>query len=329
VALLTVNTIKVSFNLRNGTVRAVNNVSLTINKGEIVGLVGESGSGKSLLCLAFLRLIPAPPGKIEQGKAIFNSTDLLTCSNKEIRSIRGNQMTMIFQDPMTSLNPWLTIAAQLTEPLMIHKGISKKKSIKQAVKALEEVGIADPERRIYSYPHELSGGMRQRVMIAMALITRPALIIADEPTTALDVTVQAQILELMKDLQQSYGMAMLFITHDLGVVAHLCDRVMVMYAGRIVETAMTEDLFYHPQHPYTEALIRTVPSIDTIGNDLYVIEGMPPDLSTPIQGCPFAPRCTYAIASCTECDVSLHEIRPSHSTACCRIVKGQIEGFNT
>jgi oligopeptide transport system ATP-binding protein len=271
-----------------------------------------------------LKLIPTPPGQIEQGSAVFNGINLITCSEKEIRTIRGNHITMIFQDPMTSLNPYLSIAIQLTEPLIIHKGKSKKEAHNQAIKALYEVGIAEPERRIHNYAHELSGGMRQRVMIAMALITRPALIIADEPTTALDVTVQAQVIDLIRNLQQAYGMAVLFITHDLGVVAHLCDRVMVMYAGKIVEAALTEDLFYHPQHPYTQALIKTVPSLDTVGHELYVIEGMPPDLSVPLPGCPFAPRCSYMVASCVNCDVLLKELSPSHKTACCRVVKGEL-----
>jgi len=281
VALLEVTDLRISFHTRTGVYRAVNGVSFQVEKGEILGIVGESGSGKSVSCLSLLGLIPQPPGRIEGGKAMFAGIDLLHAAPAQLRAIRGKRIAMIFQDPMTSLNPYLRISEQLMEPLFIHEKLSKAEAFARALAMLEAVGITDAAQRIHSYPHEFSGGMRQRVMIAMALVTKPDLLIADEPTTALDVTVQAQILALIRKLQREFGMAVLFITHDLAVVSGLCDRVQVMYAGQIVETADTRTLFRAPQHPYTKALQRCIPALQPKGRELYAIPGMPPDLSKP------------------------------------------------
>jgi oligopeptide/dipeptide ABC transporter ATP-binding protein len=283
VALLEVTDLRVHFHTRTGVYRAVNGVSFQVDRGEILGIVGESGSGKSVSCLSLLGLIPQPPGRIESGRALFDGTDLLQCSPAELRRIRGKRVAMIFQDPMTSLNPYLRVSEQLMEPLFIHEGLGKAEAFARALAMLESVGIADAAKRIHAYPHEFSGGMRQRVMIAMALITKPDLLIADEPTTALDVTVQAQILALIRQLQRDSGMAVLFITHDLAVVSGLCDRVQVMYAGQIVESADTRTLFRSPQHPYTKALQRCIPALQPKGRELYAIPGQPPDLSKPVS----------------------------------------------
>jgi oligopeptide transport system ATP-binding protein len=322
--LLTVTDLRTHFHTRDGVVRAVDGVSFSLEKGETLGIVGESGSGKSVTCTSLLGLIPQPPGRIESGTAMFDGVDLLHCTPKVARSIRGRRIAMIFQDPMTSLNPYLRISDQLIEPLLIHETITRRAALERATSALEEVGIQDAARRVLCYPHEFSGGMRQRVMIAMALITRPELLIADEPTTALDVTVQAQILELIRRLQRERGMAVIFITHDLGVVAGLCDRVQVMYAGRIVETASTADLFARPQHPYTRALQRSIPSLQPKGRTLFAIPGLPPDLTRPIAGCPFAPRCAEAIEACRQLTPSLAEVAPRHGSACLRVQKGEL-----
>ncbi len=280
--LLEVRNLSVSFHTRSGVYRAVNDVSFNLERGETLGIVGESGSGKSVTCSALLGLIPQPPGRIEGGAALFDGIDLLHCPPAQLRAIRGKRIAMIFQDPMTSLNPYLRISEQLIEPLMIHENLSKADALTRALTMLETVGITNAAQRIHAYPHEFSGGMRQRVMIAMALITKPDILIADEPTTALDVTIQAQILELLKKLQRELGMAVIFVTHDLAVVSGLCDRVQVMYAGRIVETADTRTLFSSPQHPYTKALQRCIPALQPKGRTLYAIPGMPPDLSKPI-----------------------------------------------
>ncbi len=279
--LLAVTDLRTYFHTRRGVYRAVDGVSFSVEKGETLGIVGESGSGKSVTCSSLLGLIPQPPGRIESGTAMFDGTDLLHGSPAELRAIRGKRIAMIFQDPMTSLNPYLRISEQLIEPLLIHEKISKPAALARGLAMLEAVGIPDAARRLHSYPHEFSGGMRQRVMIAMALITKPDLLIADEPTTALDVTVQAQILELLKKLQRELGMAVIFVTHDLAVVSGLCDRVQVMYAGRIVESADTRALFRSPQHPYTKALQRCIPALQEKGRELFTIPGMPPDLSKP------------------------------------------------
>jgi len=315
-ALLEVNDLRTYFHTRVGTVRAVDGVSFSVEKGETLGIVGESGCGKSVTCYSMLGLIPMPPGRIESGTAMFDGVDLLRASGKQRRQIRGKRISMIFQDPMTALNPYMTIGKQLAEPLIIHDGVNKSDARKRAIKALDEVGIQDAANRLDSYPHEFSGGMRQRVMVAMALITKPDLLIADEPTTALDVTVQAELLALIKGLQQELGMAMILVTHDLGVVAGTCDRVNVMYAGKIVESAAAREIFYRARHPYTEALLNSLPSVQGRGQELYTIPGMPPDLSEPIKGCPFAPRCPRVEAICRERDVSLQEIEANHATAC-------------
>jgi oligopeptide/dipeptide ABC transporter ATP-binding protein len=281
--LLSVNDLRTYFHTRSGVYRAVDGVSFHLERGEILGIVGESGSGKSVTCYSLMGLVPQPPGRIESGTAMFDGVDLLHCSPAQARSIRGKRISMIFQDPMTSLNPYMRVADQIIEPLLIHEKISRKDALARALSMLEAVGINDAAKRMHSYPHEFSGGMRQRVMIAMALVTRPDILIADEPTTALDVTVQAQILALIKKLQSEFGMAVIFVTHDLGVVSGLCDRVQVMYAGRIMETADTRTLFRNPQHPYTKALQRCVPALQEKGRPLFTIPGLPPDLSKPID----------------------------------------------
>ncbi|MDP9292624.1 MAG: ABC transporter ATP-binding protein, partial [Verrucomicrobiota bacterium] len=312
--LLTVNDLTTYFHTRNGIVRAVESVSFSLEKGETLGIVGESGSGKSVTCYSLLRLIPQPPGRIEKGTAHFHDVDLLRCSSSAIAGIRGKRISMIFQDPMTSLNPYLRVEDQLIEPLLIHEQITRSAAKTRALEILEHVGIQDARRRIRGYPHEFSGGMRQRVMIAMALITRPEILIADEPTTALDVTVQAQILELIKQMQRELGTAVIFVTHDLGIVSNFCDRVLIMYAGRILECAGTRGIFYEPQHPYNVALQKSVPALQQKGADLYTIRGIPPDLSKPIIGCPFTARCDYAKDYCGTTPISLEETLPAHST---------------
>ncbi len=322
--LLEVTDLRTHFHTRNGVVRAVDGVSFSISKGETLGIVGESGSGKSVTCYSLMGLIPQPPGRIESGTAMFDGVDLLRCSPRVARSIRGKRIAMIFQDPMTSLNPYLRISDQLIEPLRIHETVTRRAALERAVAALDEVGIQDAARRVHFFPHEFSGGMRQRVMIAMALITRPELLIADEPTTALDVTVQAQILDLIRRLQREKGMAVIFITHDLGVVAGLCDRVQVMYAGRIMEAAPTAAVFGSSRHPYTRALQRSIPALQAKGRELFTIPGLPPDLSRPLPGCPFAPRCPEGVEACRTAAIPLVEVAPGHCSACARVQKGEI-----
>jgi oligopeptide transport system ATP-binding protein len=323
--LLEVQNLRTSFHTRHGVVRAVQDVSFSLEKGETLGIVGESGSGKSVTCYSLLRLIPQPPGRIEGGRAMFDGVELLSCSMEQLRAIRGNRISMIFQDPMTSLNPYLRIEEQLIEPLLIHDKLDRAEAIKRAIKALEDVGVPGAAERIRCYPHEFSGGMRQRVMIAMALITRPELLIADEPTTALDVTVQAQILELIKKLQHDLGMAVILVSHDLGVVASFCQRVLVMYAGRIVESAATEAIFKRPRHPYNRALQQSIPALQPKGADLYTIPGMPPDVSKPITGCAFAPRCEFAQDMCRIGEMPLVEVEASHASACARVFKDALQ----
>ena len=322
--LLEVDHLRTWFHTRDGVVRAVDGVSFQVEAGETLGIVGESGSGKSVTCYSLLGLIPQPPGRIEGGSARFAGEELLRRSDRELRSIRGKRIAMIFQDPMTSLNPYLRIADQVVEPLVIHEGLKPKAALARGIAALEEVGIPDAARRISMFPHEFSGGMRQRVMIAMALITRPELLIADEPTTALDVTVQAQILELIQRLQRERDMAVIFITHDLGVVAGLCNRVNVMYAGRIVETASTDALFAQARHPYTAALQRSIPSRQPKGETLFTIPGRPPSLMREFAGCPFAPRCHQVADRCHTTPVELKPITDDHATACLRVQDGEI-----
>ncbi|MDI1250272.1 MAG: ABC transporter ATP-binding protein [Lacunisphaera sp.] len=322
--LLEVTDLRTSFHTRSGIYRAVDGVSFSLEKGETLGIVGESGSGKSVTCYSLLGLVPTPPGRIEGGRALFDGVDLLHCPPAQLRAIRGKRIAMIFQDPMTSLNPYLRISEQLIEPLLIHDNISKADALARGLAMLDAVGIQDAAQRLHSYPHEFSGGMRQRVMIAMALITKPEILIADEPTTALDVTVQAQILELLKKLQRDLGMAVIFVTHDLAVVSGLCDRVQVMYAGRIVEAAPTRTLFQAPRHPYTRALQRSIPSLQPKGRELYTIPGMPPDLSQPASGCAFAPRCEQAVAACQATDPRLQPVSAGQSTACLRVQNAEI-----
>ena len=323
--LLQVEDLRTYFHTRAGVVRAVDGVSFSINRGETLGIVGESGSGKSVACYSLLRLIPQPPGRFESGRALFDGTDLLHCPDAELQRIRGNRLSMIFQDPMTSLNPYMRIGEQVIEPLLLHRDGSRGEAFARGVAVLREVGIQDAERRMRSFPHEFSGGMRQRVMIAMALITRPELLIADEPTTALDVTVQAQILDLIRQMQHELGTAVIFITHDIGIVSGFCDRVLVMYAGRIVEAAATAEVFYHPKHPYNQALQRSIPALNAKGTELHTIPGAPPDVSRPLPGCPFAPRCEYALEKCVTTPVTLLEVAPDHHSACLRVQLGEID----
>ena len=323
--LLRVENLRTYFHTRAGIVRAVDDISFSIKSGETLGIVGESGSGKSVACLSLLRLIPSPPGRIESGAVHFNGTDIARCSDRQLRAIRGRRVAMIFQDPMTSLNPYLPIGDQVIESLLIHEKISREDAWQRGIEALRNVGIQDAAERMRAYPHQFSGGMRQRVMIAAALITNPSLLIADEPTTALDVTVQAQILELIREMQQRLGSAVILVTHDIGVVSAFCDRVLVMYAGRIVESGPTSEIFYDPKHPYTSALQKSIPALRAKGEKLYAIPGTPPDLSKPIQGCPFAPRCDYAEEKCVSSEINLKPVSPQHQSACLRVQLGEIE----
>ena len=320
--LLEIDNLRAYFHTRAGTVRAVDGVSYGVEPGETVGIVGESGSGKSVTQYAQLGLLPTPPARIASGRAVFEGQDLLALSPKALRGIRGNAISMIFQDPMTALNPYHKVGAQVMEPLLLHGLCGRKEARRRAIEALEAVGIQDAERRMDMYPHAFSGGMRQRVMIAMALITRPRLLIADEPTTALDVTVQAQVLSLIKERQRELGMAMVLITHDLGIVANTCDRVLVMYAGRIVEQAAVAPLFRSTQHPYTKALMASLPAMHRHGEALYSIPGLPPDLSRPVPGCAFAPRCEHAAEACAQTQPDLAETASAHATACLRVQEG-------
>jgi len=316
-ALLELKNFQAHFHTRRGIVKAVNGISFALEKGQTLGIVGESGSGKSVTQLSYLGLLPSPPLKIVGGEALFQGKDLLKMSPKEMRQIRGNKIAMIFQEPMTSLNPYLRIGTQLIEPLTEHKGYDKKRAMKEAIKALERVGIPNAEASLRSYPHEFSGGMRQRVMIAMALTTNPEVLIADEPTTALDVTVQAQILDLLRDIQKEHGMAIVLITHDLGVVAGIADKILVMYAGRIMEEGNADQVFYNSRHPYTTALLKSTPRIDVNQTALPTIGGTPPDLSRLGEGCPFIDRCAYKTAEC-EVFPPLKNFGAGHDSYCYR-----------
>jgi oligopeptide/dipeptide ABC transporter ATP-binding protein len=319
--LLDVRNLHTYFYTHSGTVRAVNGVSLSVGEGEILGIVGESGSGKSVTMRSVLRIVPTPPGRIVSGEIFFKGRDLLKCSPESIRKIRGKQIAMIFQDPMTSLNPVLTIGLQISEVLVEHLNMSIKQARVRAIELLDLVGIQNPARRIRDYPHQLSGGMRQRAMIAMALACEPSLLIADEPTTALDVTIQLQIVNLIKELQERLGMSVIWITHDLGVVARLVERVMVMYAGHVVENASVKDLYSTPLHPYTIGLLSSLPRIDEAGSrHLNPIQGQPPDMSINLPGCPFAPRCRIATEQCLKLNPELEEIGNHHHVACWNFV---------
>jgi oligopeptide/dipeptide ABC transporter ATP-binding protein len=318
--LLEVRNLTTQFFTSAGTVQAVDDVSFDIDEGETVAVVGESGCGKSVSALSILRLIPWPPGKIVAGTIHFLEQDLLALSDQEIRKIRGRQISMVFQEPMTSLNPVLTIGLQLTETMVHHLGLSAEKAHQRAAELLTMVGISEPERRLSQFPHHLSGGMRQRVMIALALSCEPKLIIADEPTTALDVTIQAQILELMKDLTKQLGVALIVITHNLGVVARYADRVNVMYAGKMIEMGRARQIYHDPRHPYTLGLLASVPRMDQPrGNRLVPIEGQPPDLTRLDNGCAFRPRCRFAADRCATEFPALEIVDDGHSAACWRV----------
>jgi oligopeptide/dipeptide ABC transporter ATP-binding protein len=316
--LLEVESLQTQFSTSGGVVRAVDGVSWDVQEGETVALVGESGCGKSVSALSVMRLVAAPAGRIVGGRILFKGRDLLTLSEEEMRRLRGREIAMIFQEPMTSLNPVLTIGRQLTEGLEIHLGMETKAARGRAAELLALVGIPDPERRLPQYPHQFSGGMRQRMMIAMALACNPSLILADEPTTALDVTIQAQILELLKDLSRRLGVAMLIITHNLGVVARYADRVNVMYAGRIVERGTARQLYANPRHPYTLGLLKSVPRLDTPRRlRLDPIDGQPPDLTRLPAGCAFGPRCAFRVERCgAEVPPLMPIDGPGHVTAC-------------
>jgi peptide/nickel transport system ATP-binding protein len=318
-ALLEVEDLKTHFFTRDGVVRAVDGVSFSVSEGETLAVVGESGCGKSVTSLSILRLIASPPGRIVSGRLAFQGQDLLEKSEGEMRALRGNEISMIFQEPMTSLNPVLTVGRQIAEALELHQGLGRKAAMQRAGEMLKLVHIPEPERRLRQYPHELSGGMRQRVMIAMALACSPKLLIADEPTTALDVTIQAQILDLMRELKARTGAAILLITHDLGVVAEMAERVVVMYAGRKVEEAPVEALFARPLHPYTRGLLGSIPRLgETAGarKRLAEIPGMVPSLKEPMPGCSFAPRCPLAQPRCRAEYPPLEEKNPGHFAAC-------------
>ena len=298
--LLKVTDLSVEFKTDDGLVKAVDAVSFHIDRGETLGIVGESGSGKTVMNLALLGLLPIPPGRLTGGQALYQGSDLLSMRPRELAKIRGDRIAMIFQDPMTSLNPFLTVADQLCEVTRLHRQHSRSQALRHAIEMLEKVGIPSASQRIFDYPHQFSGGMRQRVMVAMALTCRPDLLIADEPTTALDVTIQAQILDLLKQLQQEEGTAIIMITHDMGVVANICHRVNVMYAGRFVEKAPVDDLFRDPRHPYTQGLLESVPRVTgPLDERLIPIEGQPPDLIHVPTGCAFQPRCPYSEDRCT------------------------------
>ena len=317
--LLEIDRLKTQFFTSAGIVKAVDGVSYTVDEGETVAVVGESGCGKSVTAMSILRLIPWPPGKIVDGEIRFAGCDLVQLSEDEMREVRGKDISMIFQEPMTSLNPVLTIGLQLTETMLTHTAATEEEAQKRAIELLGMVGISEPERRLAQYPHHLSGGMRQRVMIAMALACEPRLIIADEPTTALDVTIQAQILELMKDLTRDLGVAMIIITHNLGVVARYANRIIVMYAGNIIETGSSEEIFHNPRHPYTLGLLNSVPRLDqAMKVSLDPIEGLPPDLVDLPPGCSFAPRCPYVIDKCKQETPPLIDHSDVHTTACWR-----------
>lgn len=315
--ILSVQGLETQFRTREGIVHAVNGVSFNLDEGETLGIVGESGCGKSVSVMSMLRLIPSPPGKVVAGKALYQGKDLLTMTDDEIRHIRGAQISMVFQDPMTFFNPVLTIGKQVSEPLEIHNGMNKKMAYDRAAQVLEMVGIPRAKERLDDFPHQFSGGMRQRVMIAMALITNPQLLIADEPTTALDVTIQAQIVELVQRLRQELGMAIIWITHDLGIIAGLAKRVAVMYGGCIVEESGVKELYANPMHPYTRGLLGSLPRMDeTDHRRLISIDGLPPILMEKPKSCPFLSRCTYSVEHCKTENPGLKNLTPNHKVAC-------------
>lgn len=314
--LLRVENLELLIETESGPINPITDISFKLNAGETIGIVGESGSGKSLTALSILRLIPRGNSRITRGKVFFHGEDLTQYSEKQMRFIRGDRISMIFQEPMTSLNPVFTVGDQIMEPLIEHQKMSKKEAKQKAISLLYDVRIAEPETRLGQYPHQLSGGMRQRVMIAMALACSPDLLIADEPTTALDVTVQAQILELIKEISKSRGMSVMLITHDLGVVSEVCDNVIVMYAGQIVESASVETIFADPQHPYTRALLKCIPTMETEDEELFVIEGSVPGPRAMPTGCRFQDRCAHKTESCEKGHIELKEINRDHYVRC-------------
>jgi peptide/nickel transport system ATP-binding protein/oligopeptide transport system ATP-binding protein len=314
--LLRVKDLKTYFFTHEGPVKAVDGINLKVSKGETLGLVGESGCGKSVTALSIMRLIPSPPGKIVGGEIHFEGKNLLELNEKEMRKIRGRKISMIFQEPMTSLDPMFTIGDEIAEVIRLHQGLKKDEARKKAIESLKTVGMPDPEKRINEYPHELSGGMRQRAMIAMALSCNPTLLIADEPTTALDVTIQAQILRLIDELRKKFGTSVLLITHDLGVIAETCDNVAVMYAGHIVEHTDANTLFRNPLHPYTKGLMKSIPRLDVDTKRLEIIKGLVPNLLDMHSGCPFHPRCNFCSEGCTKELPKLIEVEKNHLVRC-------------
>jgi peptide/nickel transport system ATP-binding protein len=317
--LLEIKGLKTHFFTEEGVVRAVDGVDLHIDKGETLGIVGESGCGKTVTALSVMKLIPMPPGRIIEGQMLYQGKDLVTLPPAQMRKIRGKEISMVFQEPMTSLNPVFTIGEQIAEAIRLHEGLGRRDAMAKTVDMLKLVHIPNPERRVKEYPHQLSGGMRQRVMIAMALSCNPKLLIADEPTTALDVTIQAQILELLNELKAKIGMAVMLITHDMGVIAETAQRVMVMYAGKVVEEASVKNLFKEPLHPYTQGLLRSIPRIDlaaTKKQRLEAIPGVVPSLLNLPKGCRFTPRCPHAMPVCSEQEPVLKEVRPGHKVSC-------------
>ncbi|MFD1018139.1 ABC transporter ATP-binding protein [Thalassobacillus hwangdonensis] len=314
--ILEVNNLHVSFVTYGGEVKAVRGVNFDLHKGETLAIVGESGCGKSVTANSIMKLIPEPPGKITDGTIHFKGKELTKLPNKEMRKIRGADISMIFQDPMTALNPTLTVGDQLTEGLMTHRSISSKEAKKEAIEMLELVGIPNPDERLKQYPHQFSGGMRQRIVIAMALICDPELLIADEPTTALDVTIQAQILDLFDRIQKKTGVSIILITHDLGVVAKIADRIAVMYAGKIIEVGTKREIFYNTQHPYTQGLLNSVPKLNQKGEKLVPIDGTPPDLFSPPVGCPFTARCPKAMEVCEKVYPFKSALSTTHEVDC-------------
>ena len=314
--VLDIKNLSVEFKTVEGTVKAVNDLSYVLHKGEKLGIVGESGSGKSVSSLAVMQLIPNPPGEIVQGEILYKGEDIRKKSEKEMQSIRGNEISMIFQEPMTSLNPIIKCGKQIAETLRLHRGMDKKQAMEEAINMMKAVGIANAEVRAHEYPHQMSGGMRQRIMIAMALACRPQILIADEPTTALDVTIQAQILDLIRDLNEEMGTSVLFITHDLGVVNELCDTVIVMYTGRIVEKAPVKDVFNDPKHPYSVGLLEAIPRISKDREPLKTIEGMVSNPTERIEGCSFWPRCPHASERCKKEEPPMVQISEDRLVRC-------------
>ncbi|MBX3705936.1 MAG: ABC transporter ATP-binding protein [Pseudomonadales bacterium] len=324
--ILSVERLSVEFLTDRGWATVVDDVSFDVARGETLGLVGESGSGKTVTSLAIMQLVPMPPGRFSGGRILFEGTDLVELPEKGLQRVRGNEIAMVFQESMTSLNPAFTIGDQIAEAVRVHRGIGRRPALDRAVEVLDLVGIPSPRERVHAYPHEFSGGMRQRAAIAMALACEPKLLIADEPTTALDVTVQAQVLTLLRELQQRFGMAMLFITHNLGVVADICDRVAVMYAGQIVEVAGVDALFQAPGHPYTEGLLQAMPQLGRRGEPLAVVPGVPPMPWAMPAGCRFHPRCAYAEPACTAGPPKLDTTRPGQASRCARSASITLRG---